>query len=181
MPVAKYFVLVGSALAALLLIISWYCPAPPAFFVDRPQLIATAAIRIKSERKWPEKIEFDTNQPIIVPPAGEVSAVAGPPASLPPEETTAKASLEALAQLSPDTRLSAARHRAVQIKRRLARTNRSNRVVKVPAANRLARLDAGQACCQSGWADNWQAGSNAKSRKYAAPSRSTDWLALSQR
>ena len=181
MPVAKYFVLVGSALAALLLIISWYCPAPPAIFADRPQLITTAAIRIKSERKWPEKIEFDTSQPTIVPPAGEVSSVAGPPASLPPEETTAKASLEALAQLNPDTRLSATRHRAVQIKRRLARTNRSNRVAKVPVANRLARSDAGEACCRSGWADNWQAGPNAKSRKYAAPSWSTGWLALSQR
>jgi hypothetical protein len=178
-PVAKYFVFVGTALAALLLIISWYCPAPPAIFADRPQLVTTAAIRIKSERKWPEKIEFDTSQPTIVPPAGEVSPVAGPPASLPPEETTAKASLEALAQLSSDTRLSATRHRAVQIKRRLARTNRSNRVAKVPVANRLARSD--EACCRSGWADNWQTSPNAMSRRHAAPSWSTGWLALSQR
>ena len=63
MPVARYFVFVGSALAALLLIVSWYCSEPPAIFTDRPQIIATAAIRIKSERKWPEKIEFDTSQP----------------------------------------------------------------------------------------------------------------------
>ena len=181
MPVAKYFVFVGSALAALLLIVSWYCPVPPAIFADRPQIIATAAIRIKSERKWPEKIEFDTSQPTIVPPAGEVSSVAGPPASLPPEETTAKASLEALAQLSPDTRLSATRHRAVQIMRRLARTTRSNRMAKVAVANRLTRSDAGEACCRSGWADNWRTSPNAMSRKHAAPSWSTSWLALSQR
>jgi hypothetical protein len=100
-PVAKYFVFVGSALAALLLMVSWYCPAPPAIFADRSQVITTAAIRIKSERKWPEKIEFDTSQPTIVPPAGEVSSVAAPPAPLPPEETTGKPVLEALAQLSP--------------------------------------------------------------------------------
>ena len=181
MPVARYFVLVGSALAALLLIVSWYCPAPPAIFADRPQIIAKAAIRIKSERKWPEKIEFDTSQPTIVPPAGEVSSAAGPPPSLPPEETTGKPRLEALAQLGPDTRLSATRHRAVQIKRRLARTSRSNRVAKVPVANRLARLDKGEACCRSGWANHWQANPNAMSRKYAAPSWSTGWLALSQR
>jgi hypothetical protein len=179
-PVARYFVLIGSALAALLLIVSWYCPAPPANFTDRPQIITTAVIRIKSERKWPEKIEFDTSQPTIVPPAGEAPSVAGLPVPLPPEETTGKPPLEALAQLSPDTRLSATR-RAVQIERKLARTSRSNRVAKVPVANRRARLDAGEACCRSGWANNWQASPSAMSRRYAAPSWSTGWLALSQR
>jgi hypothetical protein len=179
-PVARYFVLVGSALAALLLIVSWYCPAPPPFFTDRPQVIMTA-IRIKSERKWPEKIEFDTSQPTTVPPAGEVSSVAGLPAPLRPEETTGKPRLEALAQLNPDRRLSATQRQAVRIKRRLARTSRSNRVAKVPVANRLARLDAGEACCRSGWANHWQASPNAMSRKYAAPLWSTGWVALSQR
>jgi hypothetical protein len=174
-PVARYFVHIGSALAALLLIASWYCPAPPAIFTDRPQIITTAAIRIKSEHKWPEKIEFDTSQPTIVPPAGEVSSVAELPAPLSPEETTAKPRLEALAQLSPDTRLSATRHRAVQIKRKLARTSRSNRAAKVPVANRPAKLDAGEACCRSGWASHWQASPNAMSRKYAAPLWSTGY------
>jgi hypothetical protein len=163
------------------MIVSWYCPAPPAIFTDRPQVITTAAIRIKSERKWPDKIEFDTSQPTIVPPAGEVSSAATLPASPPPEETTGKPLIEALAQLSPDNRLSATRHRAAEIKRRLARTSRSNRVAKFPVANRLARLDAGEACCRSGWANNWRASPNAMSRKYAEPFLSTGWLALSQR
>jgi hypothetical protein len=180
-PVARYFVLIGSALAALLLMVGWVCPAPPGILTDRPQIIMTPAIRIKSERKWPEKIEFDTSQPTIVPPAGVVSSVAEPPAPLPPEETTGNPRLEALAQLSLDTRLSATRHRAVQIKRRFARTSRSNRVAKVPVANRQARLDAGEACCRSGWVNNWQASPNAMLRRYAAPSWSTGWLALSQR
>jgi hypothetical protein len=180
-PVAKYFVFVGSALAALILIVSWYCPEPPAIFTDRPQVIATAAIRIRSERKWPEKIEFDTSQPTIVPPAGEVSSAAGLTAPPPSEETTGKPRLEALAQLSPDTGPSATRHRAVQIRRRLARTSRSNRVAKVPVSNRLARLDAGAACCRSGSANNRQASPKAMSRIYAAPSWSTGWLAFSQR
>jgi hypothetical protein len=180
-PVAKYFMFIGSALAALLLMVSWYCPAPPAIFADRPQIIASAAIRIKSERKWPEKIQFDTSRPTIVPPAGEVLSIAAPPAPLPTEETTGKPNLQALAQLNPDTRLSATRHRAVQITRRLARTSRSNRVAKVPVANRLARLDAGEACCRSGSAYNWQASPNAMSRKHAAPLWSAGWLALSQR
>jgi hypothetical protein len=180
-PVAKYFVFVGSALAALLLMVNWYCPAPLAIFSDRPQIITTAVIRIKSERKWPEKIEFDTSQPTIVPPAGEVSPVVGPPVPLPPEETTGKPSLEAVAQLSPDTRLIATRHRAVQIKRRLARTSRSNRVARVPVVDRLAGFDAGEACCRSGWANSWQVSPNATSRRRAEPLWSTGWLALSQR
>jgi hypothetical protein len=180
-PVAKYFVFIGSALAALLLIVSWCFSEPPPIFADRPQIIASAAIRIKSERKWPEKIEFDTSQPTIVPPAGEISSVAAPPAPVPREETTGKPLLEALARLNPDTRLSATRRQAVQTKRRLARTSRSNRVAKVAVANRLARLDAGEACCRSGWVDNWQASPNAMTRKYAAPLWSTGWLAFSQR
>jgi hypothetical protein len=46
--VAKYFVFVGSALAAMPLIVSWYCPAPPAIFADRPQVNTTVAIRINA-------------------------------------------------------------------------------------------------------------------------------------
>jgi hypothetical protein len=180
-PVARYFVVVGSALAALLLIASWYWPAPPAIITDRPQVGTTVAIRIKSERKWPEKIEFDTSQPTIVPPAVEVSSVAEPPALRPPEGTTGKPSLEALAQLNPDTRLSATRHLAAQTKRRFARTHRSNRVAKAPVADRLAGLDAGDACCRSGWANHWQASPKAVSRKHAAPLWSRGWLAFSQR
>jgi hypothetical protein len=179
-PVAKYFLFVGSALAALLLIVGWYCPAPPAIFANRPHVITMPAIRIKSERKWPEKIEFDTSQPTIVPPAAEASSVAALPAAPTPEETTGKPRLEPLAQLSRETWPSATRHRAVQIKRRLAGTSRSNRVAKVPVANRLARFDAREACCRSGWANNWQA-PNAMSRKDAAPLRSTGQLAFSQR
>lgn len=182
MPVAKYFVFIGSALAALLLIVSWCFSEPPPIFADRPQIIASAAIRIKSERKWPEKIEFDTSQPTIAPPAGDVSTIAGSPAPLPPsEEAAGKPGLEALAQLNPDTRLSATQRQAAQTRRRLARSSRSNRVAKVAVANRLARLDAGEACCRSGSASTWQAGPNAMSRNHAAPSWSTGWLAFSQR
>jgi len=179
--VAKYFASVGSVLAGLLLIVSWCCPAPPVISAEHPQITATVVIRIKSERKWPEKIEFDTRQPTIVPPAGEISSVAGPPAELPPQQTTGKSSLAALAQLSPDTPPSSSQHRAAPIKRRLARTSRSNRVAKVPVANRLAGVDAGEACCRFGWANHWQASPNATARRRAEPLRSTGWLALSQR
>jgi len=179
--VAKYFVFIGSALAALLLIINWYYAPPSAAFADRSRITATAVIRIKSERKWPEKIEFDTSQPTIVPPDDAVSPVTGqPPRSL-PEQTTGKPRLDALAQLRPDTPLSPARHRAVQIKRRLARSGRPNRMGELPVRNRLPGLDPGEACCRSGWTNNWPASPNAVPRKHATPSWSTGWLALSQK
>jgi hypothetical protein len=181
LPVTRYFVFVGSTLGALLLIVSWYCPAPLAVFDDRPRIMTTAAIRIKSERKWPEKIEFDTSQPTIAPPAGEAPPVAALPALPQPGETTGRPRFEALAQLTPDTRLTATRHRAVQIKRRLAGTSRSNRVARVPVVNRLARLGSGEACCQFGWTNNWQPRPNAVSRKHAMPLGSTNWLAFSER
>ena len=181
MPVAKYFVFVGSALAALLLIVSWYCPAPPTIATDRPQIIVRAAIRIKSERKWPEKIEFDTSLPTIVPPAGEALSVAAQPASLPLEETTGKSRLEAFARLPPDTGLTATQHQAEKAKRRLARASRSIGVAKIPVAGRLARGDAGETCCRSAWVGSGQGSPNAMSRRYAAPLWPTGWLALSQR
>jgi hypothetical protein len=67
-PIAKYFVVVGSALAVLLLIASWSWPVPPASFPDQPEIIERAAIRIRSERKWPEKVVLDASKPIITPP-----------------------------------------------------------------------------------------------------------------
>jgi hypothetical protein len=55
-PIAKYFVVVGGALAVLLLMAGWHLPVPPASFPDQPEIIERAAIRIKSEHKWPEKV-----------------------------------------------------------------------------------------------------------------------------
>jgi hypothetical protein len=84
-PIARYFVIVGGTLAALLFIAGWCLPTPPARFADRPQPLESAIIRIKSAQKWPEKIVLDTSQPTIAPPA-----LAEPPAAqlvrLPPDE-----------------------------------------------------------------------------------------------
>jgi hypothetical protein len=180
-PVARYFVFIGGALAALLLITSWWLSEPRAMSAARPQIIATAAIRIKSERKWPEKIEFDTSQPTIVPPVGEASSVTAPPAPPPPGEKWSKPGLAALAQLKADTRLTATQHHAAPVKRRLAATGRSRRVGRVAVADRLGGFDGGEACCRSGWANDWQGGPDRMSRRHAAPSWPTSWLAFSQR
>jgi hypothetical protein len=64
-PIAKYFVVVGGALAVLLLIAGWSLPVPPASFPDQSEIIERAAIRIRSERKWPEKVVLDTSKPTM--------------------------------------------------------------------------------------------------------------------
>jgi hypothetical protein len=180
LPVTRYFVFVGSTLGALLLIVSWCCPAPLAVFDDRPRIMTTAAIRIKSERKWPEKIEFDTSQPTIVPPAGEAPPVAAPPALPQPWGDSGQPPFRGFGSVDPGhpARRNSASSRANQA---LAGTSRSNRVARVPVVNRLARLDSGEACCQFGWTNNWQPGPNAVSRKHGMPLGSTSWLAFSER
>jgi hypothetical protein len=179
-PIARYFMVVGSALLALLLIAGWSLPVPPASFPDHPEVIERAAIRIKSAHKWPEKVVLDTSQPIIAP-----LAVEEPPATqsawLPPDEAKDQSNLEAMAQLQPYTPSAAVDHPTLRIKRGLARTARSRRVARGPVTRRLARAEAGGGCCQFGWIDNGQTSSNAMSRRHAASTWPMDWPGLTAR
>jgi len=94
MPVLRYLLYVGGALLALLFIFDACLP-------DRPAVHGgpgpSAAIRIHSDRKWPERVVLDTSQPTIVP-----AELANPEAGAPPDadapQTRAR---EALAQLQP--------------------------------------------------------------------------------
>jgi hypothetical protein len=178
-PIARYFIFVGGTLAALLLIAGWCLPTPPAMFANQ-LAIDRSIIRIKSARKWPEKVVLDISQPTITPPAVEE-----PPAAqsvrLPPDEAGDQSNLEALAQLKPDIPSAADDHPTLRIKRGLARTARSRRVARGPGTRRLARAEAGGACCQFGWIDNGQTSSNAMSRRHAASSWPMDWPALTGR
>lgn len=66
MPVLRYFLFVGGALLALLLVANVVLPPLPAddgitSSSERP------VIRIHSDRKGPEAIVFDTSQPAIAP------------------------------------------------------------------------------------------------------------------
>jgi hypothetical protein len=179
-PIARYFIIVGGTLAALLFIAGWYLPTPPARFADQPRAVDRAIIRIKSARKWPEKVVLDTSQPTIAPPTVEE-----PPAAqsvrLPPDDAGDQSNLEALALLKPDTPSAAVDHPSLRIKRGLARTARSKRVARGPVTRRLARAKAGGGCCQFGWIDNDQTSSNVMSRRHAASSWPADWPALTGR
>lgn len=177
MPIARYFIIVGGTLAALLLIAGWCLPTPPAMFANQ-LAIDRSVIRIKSAHKWPEKVVLVTSQPTIAPPAVEE-----PPAvqsvRLPPDEAGDQSNLEALAELKPDTPSAAVDHPTLRIKRGLPSTARSKRVAR--GTRRLARAEAGGGCCQFGWIDNGLTSSNAMSRRHAASSWPVDWPALTGR
>jgi hypothetical protein len=68
-PIARYFTVVGSALTALLLIAAWVLPERQPNFSDWSDNTAKVVIRITSERKWPERIVFDTEQPTFTSPS----------------------------------------------------------------------------------------------------------------
>lgn len=102
MPLLRYFVFVGGALLALLFVSSAYLPKMPDE-VRADSGFDRSIIRIHSERKWPERIVFDTNQPTIVPPQPAITtASVQAPASV--GDASAKARVrEAFAELpSPD-------------------------------------------------------------------------------
>jgi hypothetical protein len=102
MPLVRYFFYVGGVLLALLFISDWVLPTLPVADVtdagaDKP------VIRINSDRKWPERVVFDTSIPTITPAQTGKTEDAAPPA--PPATTVADASAarvrEAFAQFDP--------------------------------------------------------------------------------
>ena len=64
MPLARYFSYVGGALLALLFILDAYLPK---IAIEERAHANSPIIRIHSERKWPERIVFDTGVPAIIP------------------------------------------------------------------------------------------------------------------
>lgn len=64
MPLARYFYFVGGVLLALLIALDACIPKPPVAVKAKVYL---PVIRIYSDRKWPERIVYDTSLPTIVP------------------------------------------------------------------------------------------------------------------
>ena len=64
MPLARYFLYVGGVLLTLVFILdAWLTELP----VMERSHANSPVIRIHSDRKWPERIVFDTTLPTIVP------------------------------------------------------------------------------------------------------------------
>jgi hypothetical protein len=79
MPVARYFMYVGGVLLALLFISDAFLPKLTV--ADRTDTATELpAIRIHSDRKWPERVVLDTSTPTIVPAqTAKAEAVVPPP------------------------------------------------------------------------------------------------------
>jgi hypothetical protein len=91
MPVARYFLCVGGVLLALIFTAGAFLPNVP-----MPPSVDTgvdkSVIRIHSDRKWPERVVFDTQQPTIVPSAPSLATNnVAPAASAPTTVADAKA------------------------------------------------------------------------------------------
>jgi hypothetical protein len=72
-PLGRYFFFVGSLLLAMLFAADWYLPDSSQSFV-RESYVDKSIIRIKSARKWPERIVIDTSLPTTVPPPSALLA-----------------------------------------------------------------------------------------------------------
>jgi hypothetical protein len=137
MPLARYFLYVGGALLALLLVSEPYLPKLPAADWGNSRSVV---IRIHSDQKWPERIVYDTSLPTIVPT--QIASIEADVAA--PEIVASTAAREAFAQLQPASRLSDAR----KIEPKL---QRHHKIAKRRAAP-PARLAAQQ--MQFGWFGN---------------------------
>jgi hypothetical protein len=102
MPLARYCFFVGGVLLALLFVSDAYLPKLPV--ADRT-VADLPVIRIHSDRKWPERVVFDTRIPTVtraqsmpIAAAPSVKAEAAAPAAV--ADVTAKARVgDAFAQL----------------------------------------------------------------------------------
>jgi hypothetical protein len=146
MPLFRYFVFVGGALLALLLISDVVLPTVPL-----PGNLTSGsdlpAVRIRSDRKWPERVVIDTS--VALPKTASVAVAKAeiPPAPPAPADVSAKAHVrDAFAQVRPgqaEPKQSAAKVVAVgepnkpelkpQPKRKVARAHPVSRPVMLVA------------------------------------------------
>ena len=97
MPVARYFLFVGGVLLALLFALNAYLPKSTEVARAESDL---PVIRIHSDRKWPERVVFDTNRPLVAP-VQVATTEASPPAPAIAEASANARQREAFAQLQP--------------------------------------------------------------------------------
>jgi hypothetical protein len=172
-PLAKYFVTVGSALTVLLLIAGRTLPGRPANFPYRPEIIKRATIRIRSEQKWPDKVVLDTNRPMIAPPTIEVALPEQLVARL-PEAIVDQAHVDPSARPNSDARPIDAHRPSAQATRRAARSHRSTHVAGTRNRSERSASSAGGGCCWAEWADR-SAMSKATRKRVARHGSWTGW------
>ena len=88
MPLARYFLLVGGALLALLLFAGACLPLLPVVEQAETQ---RPKIRILTEMKLPERVVFDTSMPAVTHPVEPATAEIGTPTLPSADDVSAKA------------------------------------------------------------------------------------------
>jgi hypothetical protein len=138
MPLARYFFFVGGVLLALLFVVDAVLPKLPV--ADRTDT-DLPVIRIHSDRKWPERVVFDTSIPTIIPPQ-TAKAEAVVPAPAPVADVSAKVRVrEAFAQfVPPDPKKPEPK---LQRKRKIAKSRVAPPVVLVAQQPRFGFFDNG--------------------------------------
>jgi hypothetical protein len=142
MPLARYFVFVGGVLLALLFVVDAVLPQLPAADANRTATaVDRSIIRIHSDRKWPERVVFDTSIPTIIPPQ-TAKAEAVVPAPAPVADVSAKVRVrEAFAQfVPPDPKKPEPK---LQRKRKIAKSRVAPPVVLVAQQPRFGFFDNG--------------------------------------
>ena len=125
MPVLRYFIFVGGALLALLFAADAYAPAQPvAAKADSVVATENPTLRIRSDRKWPQAIVFDTTQPTIVPPVLKAEANVQAPANV--------------AEISPKARVRETFAQFVPAEPKLQ--PRKRKIAKYAAGSRMAQV-----------------------------------------
>jgi hypothetical protein len=83
MPIVRYFLFVGGTLLTLLFALDAFVPQQTVLAGNAATSINKTVVRIRSDRKLPERIVYDTSQPTSVPPAAatETAVAPGPPAA----------------------------------------------------------------------------------------------------
>ena len=99
MPLARYFSFVGGVLLALLFILDACFPKPP---VAAKAKVYPPVIRIYSDRKWPERIVYDTSLPDDRSDLGrQLPKTSSRPPEIIAEASTGAKEREAFAMLPP--------------------------------------------------------------------------------
>jgi hypothetical protein len=128
MPVLRYFIFVGSALLALLFVADAYAPPQPV--AAKEQTVAATEnpiLRIRSDRKWPQAIVFDTTQPTIIPPVLKAEANIAAPANI--------------AEISPKARVRETFAQFVPVEPKPApKLQHKRKIVKDAAGSRMAQV-----------------------------------------
>ena len=123
MPLARYFGVVGGVLLTLMFVLNAFLPKLPE--TAEVRAVDKSTIRIHSDRKWPERIVFDTSQPTLIPPQAAKSLEANVPTQARVADMAGKArGRDSLAELQPTDQAQAQLSQPKKLENKVVRKRR---------------------------------------------------------